>query len=288
VTASTVADLVDRRAALLRSGRDGGGAGSGELASVTAELRDALADGVPVLRRIGPADPLAHELGRREPVNPLAEPADLDRRLAPDRRLFAIEHPALPGRPMNVVWVALTVGVPTELGPILDREAPVIDPAGADTACFYSIWNAEPGLVGMGRGRQLIETSVDELRSELHGLETFVTLSPLPGFRSWLSPRGPQRPVGPDLLPLAARYLTSLDGDGRPVDPVARFHLANGARLWRLNADADLSHLGRQRSWGVMANYRYLPEDRAANRAELATGRVPVSPAVAGLAVTSA
>ncbi|HNG25697.1 MAG TPA: malonyl-CoA decarboxylase family protein, partial [Microthrixaceae bacterium] len=72
----------------------------------------------------------------------------------------------------------------------------------------------------------------------------------------------------------AARYLTAQDETGRPIDPVARFHLGNGARLWRVVPDADPSPRGRSRSFGLLVNYRYEPEDRAANRAELDAGRI--------------
>lgn len=291
---ATLGDLVDRRAGLLAARRgvsddadDSGSEVARELDEVTTELRAALTDGTAV-RRVDPAEPLAGDLGTREPVNPLPEPSHLTRRLAADRRLFVIEHPELPGRPLNVLWVALVQGVPASLDVLVDPASPLLEPASADTAAFYSIWNAEPGLDGLGRGVDLIDGAATALQDELPGLATFVTLSPVPRFRSWLGPRGPQRPADGDLLRLAARYLSTIGGDGRPLDPVARFHLGNGARLWRVNADADTSDLGRRRSWGVMANYRYAPEDRAANRAELAAGRVPVSPSVAGLAGATA
>lgn len=275
------ADLVERRAALLAARPANGSPEAAELEAVTAELREALGSGEPTVRVLSPSEDLVVRLGMRDPVNPPSGPEDLARRVAADRRVLIVEYPALPGRPLNVVWVALCRGTPAHLQPLLDPDGEVLDPSAADTATYYSIWNAEPGLEGLGRGRQLIESAVALLGDELPGLVTHVTLSPLPGFRSWLSPRGPQRPPDADLVRLATRYLTSLDDRGRPIDPVARFHLGNGARLWRINVGADSSELGRLRSWGVMANYRYVPEDRAANRAELAAGRVPTAPALA-------
>jgi malonyl-CoA decarboxylase len=283
--------LVDRRADLLAgdagpaSNGNGNGGGGEELAALTEELRTALGSAAPTVRRVHADDPdgLPARLADREPVHPVRDAEDLADRLAADRRLFALEHPALRGRPLNVVWVALCRGVPDRIEDVLDPAAATLDAATADTAVFYSIWNAEPGLEGLGRGRTLIEGAVGLLRAELPGITTFTTLSPVPGFRRWLEGR---RPAGlsPDALAACcATYLVGLDGRGRPVDPVARFHLGNGARLWRILPSADGSERGQDRSFGVMANYRYEPEDRAANRRELAAGFVPVSEAVRAL-----
>ena len=56
----------------------------------------------------------------------------------------------------------------------------------------------------------------------------------------------------------AATYLLRAKSpSGRPIDPVARFHLGNGARLERLNFLGDLSARGMRQSHGVMVNYLY-------------------------------
>ncbi len=287
-TAEPLATLVDRRAALLARSGDADDQVRAQLDEATAELTDALAGAAPVVRPVTLADDpaLLDVLVEREPVVPFAEGdarrVDLEHRLGPDRRCFALEHPLLPGRLMNVVWVALCVGRPAELAPLLDPAANPIDPGEADTAAFYSIWNVEPGLVGIPGGRSLLKGVISELRDELPGLHDFLTLSPVPGFRRWLADAATPGSDG-ELLAAAARYLTTLDGDGRPIDPVARFHLGNGARLLHLNADADRSPRGLDRSLGVMANYHYEPEDRAANRAELAAARPAVGPQVRAL-----
>jgi malonyl-CoA decarboxylase len=149
---------------------------------------------------------------------------------------------------------------------------------------FHSIWKVQERRAGRGSGRDLIEGAADALRAELPHLHTFITLSPVPGLRAWVEANGAEvQPVGDELAGLGARYLTSLDEVGRPLDPVARFHLSNGARLWRVNPDGDPSTLGVERSFGLLANYRYLPEDRAANRDLLADGTVPVGDAVGAL-----
>ncbi|MDQ2679205.1 MAG: malonyl-CoA decarboxylase family protein [Actinomycetota bacterium] len=269
---SDVSALVDRRASLLADrdpdDRD-------ELDHVTAELRDALDGRSPRVRRVTADEPgdLVQRLAAAEPVHPISGPEDLADRLDDDRRCFVLEHPLLPGRPLNVVWVALWRGIPDDLSAVLDPSAPTAEPAAADTAAFYSIWNVEPGLVGLPGGRALLGGAVEQLREDLPGLRTFVTLSPIPGFRRWAEDRGPIAEDGHDeLLGACATYLITLGDDGRPIDPVARFHMGNGARLFAIARDADRSARGMERSFGIMANYRYEPEDRAANAAALGQG----------------
>ena len=276
---TTGPELLDRRAALLRQGR------STELDEATDQLRDLLGRDDPSVRRITldePAEVLTR-LSEGEQVHPFDGPDDLADRLDRDRRCFVLEHPQLPGRPLNVVWVALWQGVAGDVSQILDRGAPTGDPGAADTAVFYSIWNVEPGARGFPGGRRLLEGAVASLRAELPALQTFVTLSPIPGFRAWWEERHPaQEPPEEALLAECARYLTSQTEPGRPLDPVARFHLRNGARLLGLHRHGDTSTRGMERSLGVMANYRYEPEDRASNRDSLRAGRVAVSPEVEG------
>lgn len=274
-------DLLDRRAELLAHAGPGD---TEELAALTDRLRTLMGSGDLVVRRLTrdePAD-LLDRLVAAEPVHPFTGPDDVADRLDDDRRCYVLEHPSLPGRPLNIVWCALWRGVPDDLEAILDPSAPITDPTAADTAVFYSIWNVEPGLVGLPGGRTLLVGAVDALRAELAGLSTFVTLSPIPGFRAWRE-SNPASTSTEHLVADCARYLTTLRDDGRPLDAVARFHLGNGARLLALAPDADRSERGMARSFGIMANYRYEPEDRAANRAALREGHVSVGDQVAEL-----
>ena len=285
---SDVSALVDRRAALLAD-RDPDT--RADLDVVTSELRDALDGRSPRVWRVTADEPgdLVARLAAAEPVHPIQGPEDLADRLDDDRRCFVLEHPLLPGRPLNVVWVALWQGVPGDLAAVLDPAAPTADPDAADTAVFYSIWNVEPGLVGLPGGRALLGGVVEQLREELPGLRTFVTLSPVPGFRRWLRDSGPAaQPDEPmeqpeELLRSCARYLTSTGDDGRPIDPVARFHMGNGARLLHIVGGADRSERGMERSFGIMANYRYEPEDRAENATALQRGRPALGDSVVAL-----
>jgi malonyl-CoA decarboxylase len=289
-------DLVDRRAELLATSRDAdaGAELDPRLAELTDSLRDALAGRDAQVRRVRLDEPgdLVERLADAEPVHPFAGPEDLADRLDDDRRCFVLEHPLLPGRPLNVVWVALCQGIPDDLSAILDPVAPTADPRTADTAAFYSIWNVEPGLVGLPGGRSLLGGVVDALRAELPGLGTFVTLSPIPGFRTWWTDSrraevsSAAAPSRDELLRSCADYLTTFESPGRLLDPVARFHMGNGARLLRVVPDADRSERGMQRSWGAMANYRYEPEDRPANVRSLERDRPAVGSQVDELLTT--
>jgi malonyl-CoA decarboxylase len=292
---SPTPEQLERRAELLaHCGPDD----AAELAELTETLRQALRGEQLRVRRLS-ADrdgAMIDRLAAAEPVHPFRGPDDVADRLADDRRCFVLEHPSLADRPLNVVWVALWQGVPHDLAAVLDPTAPTGDPTAADTAAFYSIWNVEPGLVGLPGGRTLLIGAMAALRAELAGLSTFVTLSPIPGLRRWLeadavtpaphddgSPSEEEPLSEGELLRAGARYLTSLRDDGRPLDAVARFHLGNGARLLSICAGADRSERGMDRSFGLMANYRYEPEDRDANRAALAAGEVAVGEQVAAL-----
>jgi malonyl-CoA decarboxylase len=121
------------------------------------------------------------------------------------------------------------------------------------------------------------------LAAEFPRLRKFATLSPIPGFRSWLKQVGGNKKVaavlaqlegnawlgdkalaedlGHELEPLCAYYLTHAKQGREPLDPVARFHLRNGARLERINWLGDTSALGIERSAGLMVNYVYRLDD---------------------------
>jgi malonyl-CoA decarboxylase len=219
---------------------------------------------------------------------------DLRRRLeAADRRCFGFFHPQLPDEPLIFIEVALTRGMSAQVQPLLDINAPVVAPGQADCAIFYSITNCQVGLRGTSFGNLLIKQVAEELKRELPRLGTFATLSPLPAFRGWLARADTQvrLAIGPNaearlallarieqpgwhagevpeplpklLQRLCAWYLLhAKQEDGRePFDPVARFHLGNGAALERLNWLGDTSALGMQRSAGLMVNYAYRLED---------------------------
>ena len=237
-----------------------------------------------------------------EAVHQILDWEDLQRRLEEDRRCFGFFHPSLPDEPLIFVEVALCKGL---AGSVQDLIFGEVDPdIEADTAVFYSISNCQRGLVGISFGNFLIKQVVHELAVEMPGLRTFATLSPVPGFRKWLARAAaegrfaeegnlgdlesrdwPADDFAPRLLRLCARYLLHEKRGRQPLDPVARFHLRNGARLERLNWMADPSKAGLAQSGGMMVNYVYDEAEVVANHeAYVNEGRIARSPAVAALA----
>ncbi|MEX0286019.1 MAG: malonyl-CoA decarboxylase [Paracoccaceae bacterium] len=235
-----------------------------------------------------------------EAVHEISGWDDLRRRVAePDRRLFGFFHPAMPSEPLIFVEVALTRDIPGAITDILSADREAMDPGQAKTAVFYSISNCQKGLRGISFGSFLIKQVVSELQLELPNLRTFVTLSPIPGLRRWAEGEdsgldaaerealtSSEGPWGEQARKLAARFLTTARRAGGTVaDPVAHFHLGNGAQLYGLHAGADPSERGMANSWGVMANYLY-DEARieARHQAYAAGGTIDVSSTVRGLA----
>lgn len=258
---------------------------------------------------------ILEKLIRYEAVHEINGWEDLRRRLAEDRRCFAFFHPALPDEPLIFVEVALVKGLASTVRPLLDPKSEIGDPERADAAIFYSISDCQPGLHGISFGNFLIKQVAAEIEAELEKVKTFATLSPVPGFRRWLEANLPQlttlpggvklaawvekdraaarrHPGMPDeslrelLLQLCAHYLTRVHrNDGPPADPVARFHLRNGARLERVNWAADTSPRGLAQSGGIMVNYRYeLDEVERNHELYINEGKITASRRVEALA----
>ncbi len=215
--------------------------------------------------------------------------SDLRSRIQPsDRRCYAFFHPAMPGEPLVFTELALVRGVPKSVQDVLDEEREEQSAEEADTAVFYSISNCQKGLHGVSFGNLLIKQVVADLGRELPNLKVFVTLSPLPGFGKWLE-QDDQLEAEPEaIINQAAHYLVEQKDDrGRPVDPVARFHLANGAQVHAIHAKADISPNGEQQSKGVMVNYLYDLDQVEANQETFASnGHVETSKAVRALVTT--
>ena len=224
-----------------------------------------------------------------ESVHAIQSWDDLRRRLEPDdRRCFAFFHPAMPDEPLIFVEVALTRGTPNSIQSILSETHRSLAAANADTATFYSISNCQAGLAGISFGNSLIKTVVQYLLRDLPQIKTFVTLSPIPGFVKWLRENNQCDEISDPktLLPLVAHYLLlAKHRSGQPHDPVARFHLNNGALVEAVHADADISANGLAQSCGVMVNYRYDLNKISANHEAYANKQsVVASKAVKSLA----
>ena len=224
------------------------------------------------------------KLIRYEAVHEIKGWDDLHRRLQADRRCYAFFHPVLPDEPIIFIEVALTRGLSAKAQPLLDPDSPPLDPTSADCAIFYSITNCQEGLRGVSFGNLLIKQVAEDLGREFPRLKTFATLSPIPGFRKWLAGAAAEHPglaelnaaleapgwiddkaaaaaLQKTLMRLCAYYLVRAKHVQEPLDPVARFHLGNGARLARLNWLADVSPTGMRRSAGLIVNYVYLLDD---------------------------
>jgi len=271
------------------------------------------------LRRItwdSPAS-LLEKLIIYEAVHEIASWTDLRNRLDSDRRCYAFFHPRMPNEPLIFVEVAFCAAMAGNVQGLLDENAPIEDLDKARWAIFYSISNTQQGLRGVSFGNFLLKRVIEELNDEVPKIKRFATLSPMPGFcdwvrklgaqdiaaMAWLEKAGVEAKTGAQLLAaiqqavdgeavppavqlaatrLAAHYLVARKG-ALPLDPVARFHLGNGARIERLNWKADLSRKGRAQSCGMMVNYVYELDALDANLARLGEGRPETSRAVARL-----
>ncbi|WP_265517331.1 malonyl-CoA decarboxylase [Nitratireductor luteus] len=292
-----IATLVRMREALLRLKT-----GEPDLAAVDADFAHLFTSwfnrGFLVLWPISwstPAD-ILEKVIRYEAVHHIDGWDELRRRLKPeDRRCFAFFHPQLVDEPLIFVEVALMKEMPANIADVLREDRAPLRAEEATTAVFYSISNCQEGLRGVSFGNFLIKQVVEDLRRELPKLNSFVTLSPVPAFADWLSrERHPEvsdmldtgererlevlddpewaekqeivAAVRPVMTVLAARYfLRARTARGKIVDPVARFHLGNGARLERINFLADRSPRAMRQAHGLMVNYLYKLEDIEAN-----------------------
>lgn len=207
-----------------------------------------------------------------EAVHEIEDLDDLRRRLSPpDRRCFAFFHPAMPDEPLIFVEVALSSTIPGSVDEVLSEGREPLLPEQATAAVFYSISNCQQGLQGISFGNLLIKQVAKHLSLELPQLSHFVTLSPIPRLNKWLSEQLDDAEIGQaaaavlegtadpdDIRKMAAHYLLKATQEsGAPVDPVARFHLGNGAEIFDVLADADSSANGRAQSSGAMVNYHY-------------------------------
>jgi malonyl-CoA decarboxylase len=263
-----------------------------------------------VLRHIDWSTPaiVLEKIIRYEAVHTIHDWEDLRRRIDPrDRRCYAFFHPALVDDPLIFVEVALARDIPAAIAPILAIEREVVEADKMRSAVFYSISNCQRGLAGVSFGNFLIKQVVDEIKREMPKLSTFVTLSPVTNFASWLKrERGNEGSTvltgadkalfaaldDPDwwrdearaaslqeplTRAVAAYFLRARNERGLPLDAVARFHLGNGARLERINWLADTSERAMRQAHGFMVNYLYDHDEIEKNHEAYAEGRSVVA-----------
>ncbi|MEM9230330.1 MAG: malonyl-CoA decarboxylase [Pseudomonadota bacterium] len=225
-------------------------------------LRSWFNRGFLVLRQISWDTPasILEKIVAYEAVHAINSWDELRRRLyPPDRRCYAYFHPTMPDEPLIFVEVALTQSIPTSIQSVLAEDREHRPPTETSVAVFYSISNCQAGLHGISFGNLLIKQVVDELRQTLPQLQTFVTLSPIPGLNRWretLTARPELDDI--EIKKFAAHYLLNeRTAKGAPLDPVARFHLGNGAQIHAIHEDADRTEKGQAQSGGAMVNYLY-------------------------------
>lgn len=309
---SGVKFLVDLRAEVLRLLKK-----NPELAPLEVDLKTLLSSwfdiGLLQMEQIGwhSSAEILEKLIAYEAVHTIKSWKDLKNRLDSDRRCFAFFHPSMPKEPLIFVEVALVKGISDSVQKLLDEEAPLEDIAKADTAIFYSISNAQMGLAGISFGNFLIKQVVHRLREEFVHLKFFSTLSPIPGFNRWLgqlseaelmplpggkewlaltgtASTGKQKakkvvkgedPHKEPLLRLVAHYLGVEKRGGKTAkDPVAHFHLSNGAQLFQINWQADTSDKGQKEAASMMVNYLYeLPKIEARSQQYSERGSIALS-----------
>lgn len=251
---------------------------------------------------------LLEKLMDYEAIHSIVSWEDLKNRLDRDRRCYILCHPRMKDEPLAILHVALTRGIATNIQALLDVDSPQADAREANTAVFYSVTSPQRGLRGVSFGEHIIKEAVQVLREELPRLETFVTLSPIPGFRGWLRKNLQDHDL--DGLPFAAaslddalarvaggdnppwlsgleqclrrkclEYLITLDR-GAPLNPVTRFHLRNGASIQHIQFMGDTSANGLRSACGMMVNYGYNLDTLETNTAAVYRGKVPISPAL--------
>ncbi len=247
-----------------------------------------------------------------EAVHEIRSWTDLKNRLEADRRCFGYFHPRMSDNVQSLLDEAAPVGDPVaadtaifysisncqrglagiSLGDFLIKR--VVDNLAAELPHVrtYATLSPIPGFRAwldqriIEEGSDLLaayeQKALQQLPSELAGLGLSVLLG-RPGWyadeKLALALRGP-------LLRLCARYLLlEKSAKDRALDPVAHFHLTNGARMERLNWLADLSPKGMQQSAGIMINYLYrLAEIEDNHEAYTGEGRVAASVAISRLA----
>ena len=260
--AGATADLVRMRADLLTLLKE-----QPELGRVDRDFVHLLTSwfnrGFLVLRQINWDSPatILEKVIAYEAVHEIDTWNDLRRRLQPtDRRCFAFFHPAMPEEPLIFVEIALVNSTPNSVQALLTENREILEVSEADTAVFYSISNCQKGLAGISFGNSLIKQVARDLSRDVPNLKTFVTLSPIPGLNRWIDKEGKSNAEMDEtaLKQVAAHYLIDQKArHGLPLDPVARFHLSNGAQVHAIHTGADTSQNGISQSQGVMVNYLY-------------------------------
>lgn len=176
----------------------------------------------------------------QDPVHSLTQQRNLERRCRFDRNIFfLIENDV----PVAVLCVAFTKGLPDEIADILDADSPIS--LQANHAIFYSVFRTDQACTIQNAGAKLIREAAQWIKGNMPQITNFVTMSPIPN----LSAHFPEPPSMDAIM----EFLQA------QRDPVAKFHIRNGARVLRTIPNADTSEKRKAQSFGHMVNYDYTP-----------------------------
>ena len=176
----------------------------------------------------------------QDPVHGISDERPIRRRVKEDREIFFRTENRLP---IAVLCVAYTRGLPDKIGDILDAGSDIVPIEQATHAIFYSVFRTDVDSTVKNIGADLVLEASEIIKEKYPGIRHFTTMSPIPTLCSQFN-------ECPDIVGLR-EFLEN------KKDPVARFHITNGARLLRVILDADDSEKRMTQSWGHMANYDY-------------------------------
>lgn len=179
----------------------------------------------------------------QDPVHAINDQRNIDRRCRYDRNIFfLIENDV----PVAVLCVAFTKGLPNNIDEILDSDSPVS--LLADHAIFYSVFRTDSPCTIHNAGAKLIREAAQWIKANMPQISNYVTMSPIPNLSAHFTE--------PPTLEGIAEFLQA------QKDPVAKFHIRNGARILRVIPNADNSERRQAQSWSNMVNYDYTPNIR--------------------------
>jgi hypothetical protein len=183
-------------------------------------------------------DPSWIEFIKMDPVHPIDDKKTLMRRLGNDRLIYAL---IMDQKPVALIQVALTTQCPITAKELWNSK----EDHDFNYAVFYSVFRLPGAENAKGSVRDLIFGAAKDLQKKYPGIAKYITLSPIPTLRKSFK-KNPN-------IEQVQEYITA------KKDPVARFHMMNGAIPWAYRPKADFTQLRRSESWGWMVSYDYTP-----------------------------
>lgn len=173
---------------------------------------------------------------RQDPVHPADETKTVARRVQNDRIVYTMLNN---DQPEVFLQVALCKQAPTSADQLWDEEVNV---GPFSFAVFYSIFRLPDAVGSKGATQKLLFGAVKDIKRQYPEIDRFITLSPIPSLtKSQIQPE--------------QDAIWQFISDKK--DPVARFHISNGAMPWHLWPNADRSQLRQAESMGWMVSYDY-------------------------------